>query len=184
MKLRHFLFAALLLSGARSPAQVDEVLNLLNEVRTEPATFLHDRLLPYLNENPMGENRYVKSLIADLKGRHPMDAFALSPRLSAVARGHAVDMGKKGLTGHQSSNGTSFADRVRKKVKEGMIGENCDYGNDKAIDIVMSLLIDDGIESLGHRKNILDARFHFIGIAIEPHKTYGTNCVMDFAEML
>jgi uncharacterized protein YkwD len=48
----------------------------------------------------------------------------------------------------------------------------------------MALLIDDGIKSLGHRKNILNAGFHFVGIAIEPHKTYGTNCVMDFAEVL
>jgi uncharacterized protein YkwD len=46
----------------------------------------------------------------------------------------------------------------------------------------MQLLIDDGIESLGHRKNILEPKYQWIGIAIEPHKTYRTNCVMDFAE--
>ena len=132
----------------------------------------------------MEENDYAKSLVNELKSRHPMEALTLSPMLSAISRSHAMDMGKKGTTGHSSSNGASFADRVRRKVKGGMIGENCDYGNDTSIDIVMSLLIDDGIQSLGHRKNILDARFHFVGIAIEPHKTYGTNCVMDFAEIL
>jgi uncharacterized protein YkwD len=184
MKLK--LLAAFLLFNAVAYSQdnVNEVLNLLNEVRTDPSAFLNTRLIPYLKENPMEENDYVKSLMEELKSRHPIGALALSPVLSALSKGHAMDMGKKGTTGHTSSNGTSFADRVRKKVKGGMIGENCDYGNDTAIDIVMSLLIDDGIQSLGHRKNILNTQFHFIGIAIEPHKTYGTNCVMDFAEKL
>jgi len=92
--------------------------------------------------------------------------------------------GKTGSIGHSSSDGTPFSQRVRKKAKAaGMIAENCDYGNQTALDSVIGLLIDDGIESLGHRKNILEPKFQWIGIAIEPHKKYGTNCVMDFAEL-
>jgi len=62
-----------------------------------------------------------------------------------------------------------------------MIAENCDYGSTEPLEIVMSLLIDDGIASLGHRKNILHPGLNYVGIAIEKHKTYGVNCVMDFS---
>ncbi len=184
IKIKFLLVLMLFCVSAYSQNQVFEVLKLLNEARTDPPSFLEKRLLPYLEENPMQENQYVTSLLNELKSRQPVSALTLSPQLSTLARSHAADMGKRGTTGHASSNGTSFVNRVRKKVKGGMIGENCDYGNETAIDIVMSLLIDDGIQSLGHRKNILNGQFHFIGIAIEPHKTYGTNCVMDFAEVL
>jgi uncharacterized protein YkwD len=90
-------------------------------------------------------------------------------------------MGEKGKVGHTSSNGTTFENRIRKKVKSGMIAENCDYGYSEPLDIVMSLLIDDGITNLGHRKNILNPSLNYVGIAIEKHKTYRTTCVMDFA---
>jgi uncharacterized protein YkwD len=165
-------------------SKIDEVLGLMNEVRTNPSLFLKDRLLPYLAQKPMEENTYVRSLKEELENRQAVGALTLSPVLSGLAKGHATDMGKHGTVSHDSSNGTPFAERVRKKVKNGLIAENCDYGNETAIDIVMSLLIDDGVQSLGHRKTILNPQLHFVGIAIEPHKSYGTNCVMDFAEIL
>lgn len=134
-------------------------------------------------ENNLTTNSYAKSLINDLRNTRKMGALKFSPALNKVARMHAKDMGKTGSIGHSSSDGTSFSERVRKQSKAGgMIAENCDYGNQTAIDSVIGLLIDDGIESLGHRKNILEPKFQWIGIAIEDHKTYRVNTVMDFAE--
>jgi uncharacterized protein YkwD len=165
-------------------AQSEEVLKLINEVRTDPQTFLQNRLLPYVKEKEMEDNGYAKSLIDDLKSAKKISPLKASTVLENLARGHAIDMGSKGKVGHNSSNGMTFANRLRKKIKTGMIAENCDYGNADALDIVMSLLIDDGIESLGHRKNILHSGLNWIGIAIEKHKTYRMNCVMDFAESI
>jgi uncharacterized protein YkwD len=163
-------------------AQPEEVLKIMNEVRTDPQVFLQQRLLPYLKENEKENNSYSRSLIDELKVAKPKSALQMSPELTKLARGHAVDMGEHGKIGHSSSNGTSFERRVRKKIKTGMIGENCDYGNTEPLEIVMALLIDDGIASLGHRKNILQPNYRWVGIAIEKHKTYGMNCVMDFAD--
>lgn len=152
-------------------------------MRTDPQGFITDYLNPYLVENNLTTNSYAKSLISDLRNTKKMGALKFSPALNKVARMHAKDMGKTGSIGHSSSDGTSFSERVRKKSKAGgMIAENCDYGNQTAIDSVIGLLIDDGIESLGHRKNILEPKFQWIGIAIEDHKTYRVNTVMDFAE--
>jgi uncharacterized protein YkwD len=167
-----------------SQSKEDEVLKLLNSVRTDPQGFINSHLSPYLEANNLTTNSYAQSLVNDLKNTKKMGALQFSSALNKVARMHAKDMGKTGSIGHSSSDGTPFSQRVRKKAKAaGMIAENCDYGNQTALDSVIGLLIDDGIESLGHRKNILEPKFQWIGIAIEPHKKYGTNCVMDFAEL-
>jgi uncharacterized protein YkwD len=180
---RHFILLLLLLAVTvkYTHAQTEEVLKIMNEVRTDPQGFLNGRLLPYLKEHELENNSYAKSLISELKAAKPINALQSSSVLEKLARGHAIDMGEKGKIGHSSSNGTSFENRVRKKIKTGMIAENCDYGNTEPLDIVMSLLIDDGIASLGHRKNILHPALNYVGIAIEKHKTYRINCVMDFA---
>jgi uncharacterized protein YkwD len=60
------------------------------------------------------------------------------------------------------------------------VGENCSYGYDQAIDIVISLLIDEGVPDMGHRKNTLNDQFNSVGVAIRPHKEYRVNCVIDF----
>ena len=60
------------------------------------------------------------------------------------------------------------------------VGENCSYGYDQAIDIVLTLMIDEGIKDVGHRKNILSEDFNSVGVAIRPHKNYRINCVIDF----
>lgn len=179
------LIASMLMVAKPGMAQnlEDEVLILLNLVRTNPKGFIKSHLNDYLQSNNMTQNSYAKSLIEDLKKTEKMSALQFSDPLTKIARMHAVDMGKSGKVGHTSSDGTPFSDRLRNKAKaKGTIAENCDYGNEEPLDIVMSLLIDDGIKSLGHRKNILEPSFNWIGIAIEDHKIYRVNCVMDFAE--
>jgi uncharacterized protein YkwD len=175
-----YLFGALELFAQN---QEKEVLELLNAVRTDPKKFIDTHALPYIEANKFSKNRYAKSLVQDLKKTKPMAALQLSDGLTKTARNHAKDMGTTGKTGHESPDGTPFHIRVRKQSKaQGMIAENCAYGQTSALDFVMQLLIDDGIESLGHRKNILEPTYKWVGIAIEPHKAYRTNCVMDFAE--
>lgn len=181
--LRFLLFFLLIPCTGKTQSAEPAVLSLLNQVRTRPQQFLKEQVEPYLDKNQLTRNSYAKSLVKELKATKKMQALQLSKPLTEVARIHAQDMGKKDLTSHDSSNGTPFHERVRNHSKaKGMIAENCSYGYDQALDIVMSLLIDDGIKSLGHRKNILEPNYKWVGIAIEPHQTYQINCVMDFAE--
>ncbi len=179
--LKHLFFSALFFSPYLLAAQPDEVLALMNEVRTDPQGFLAHRLLPFVKEKELEDNSYAKSLIEELKYARKINPLKSSAPLEKLARAHAQDMGSKGTVGHNSSNGMTFENRVRKKIKTGMIAENCDYGSTEPLEIVMSLLIDEGIASLGHRKNILHPGLNYVGIAIEKHKTYGVNCVMDFS---
>ncbi|MFM9838262.1 MAG: CAP domain-containing protein [Cyclobacteriaceae bacterium] len=185
MRALLFTLALTLPFTGSSQNAIEEVVSILNAVRTDPQNFIIEYLNPYIEKNNLLENKYATSLITELKSVKKMEALQLAPKISKISKAHAIDMGSKGKVGHNSSDGTTFDKRLRLKAKAGgAIGENCDYGNEKPIDIVMSLLIDNDIESLGHRKNILEPRFRFIGVAIEPHKKYRISCVMDFVEKI
>ncbi len=63
----------------------------------------------------------------------------------------------------------------------GSAGENISYGQHEAREIVCSWIMDAGISSRGHRKNIFNPSFGAAGVACGPHAVFRTMCVMDFA---
>ena len=164
--------------------QEKQVIFLCNLARMDGALFAATYLTQHTPNNP--SNWYIASLYRDLqsvKGRQPLYP---DRRLYATAAYHAADMGRSGRTGHTSSDGTDFANRVYGGLGEKTyIAENCSYGsnNDQAINIVVQLLVDANVPSLGHRKNILNPDLSAIGVAIAPHATYEYMCVMDFANL-
>ena len=69
---------------------------------------------------------------------------------------HAKDHVKGGFTGHTGSDGSSVAERINRYGIPfyGHIAENCNYAVDNAFDAILSLIVDDGVSSRGHRKNV------------------------------
>lgn len=98
--------------------------------------------------------------------------------LYPITKAFAKDMGKHGKMGHTNSKRQSFGNRTS---SFGYLGENCSYGYNKALDIVFQLMLDEGVPSLGHRKNILNLNYHIIVVSIHKHKKWDWNCVVDFA---
>ena len=146
---------------------------LRDSLRENAQTFVKNYM-----DSTKENNNYTRSLIKTLRSAKSMDVLSPSDKLYALAKEHAIDFGKKGKTGHGD-----FDKRFMKITKECncAVGENCDYGNNQALDIVMSLLIDDDVPDYGHRKNILDPEYKNIGVSIQAHKKYEWNCVMDFS---
>jgi hypothetical protein len=129
-------------------------------------------------EGPKG----VRECIADLSKTSAMPPLAPREGLFKAAKDHTADIGAKGQTGHTGSDGSSMSDRLARYGKwDGGSGENLSFGQDTAQDIVVQLLIDDGVSNRGHRKNILNKSFAFVGASVGTHKRYGSMCTMDFA---
>ena len=102
--------------------------------------------------------------------------------LAHASRDHVNDTGPKGVTGHNGSDGSSVSKRIeRYGVWQGTNGENISYGCKTGKEIVLQLIIDDGVPSRGHRRNIFNSDYYYIGSACGNHKVYEAMCVMDFA---
>jgi hypothetical protein len=149
---------------------------LINLARLDGALFAETFLSEYIEQNELDHTYYVRSLLMELKRIHFLELLEPKKKITKIAEGHALWSGKNNSTGHQN-----FDERA-KKVKRPNFSECCDYGYNKGLDIVMDLLIDEGVASLGHRKNLLDKNIKYIGISIQPHPEYGYNCVIDCSD--
>jgi uncharacterized protein YkwD len=153
-----------------------QIVLLCNLARINGKLFSETILKSYIEEQNISKNSYVLSLISDLEKTKNLRPLVPDRQLFDIAHDHSVNMGLKGKTGHPD-----FEKRYKKVMKRyNIVGENCDYGSSEAIEIVMRLLIDDGIKDVGHRKNILNSRFKAVGVSIAEHKKYIYNCVMSF----
>ncbi len=167
----------------------------LNLARTQPAAYI-DILKEYKShikgnylERP-GEitvvlNEGAKAVdlaIAFLQKQKPIPPLTLSKGLSLAARDHAKDQGKTGQTGHTGSDKSTMGQRIERYGQwESTAGENIAYGGETARDVVIQLIVDDGVPSRGHRTNIFNEKFLVVGIAFGTHPGYRTVCVQDFA---
>lgn len=127
----------------------------------------------------------VQECINYLKSLSPLSQLKQSSALTSAASDHARDLGESGQMGHIGSDGSELDQRIEKYSQwQGSIGENIDYSNSNAEDIVLSLLIDDGVSDRGHRKNILNPAHIHVGVAWNEHSDMDCVCVIVFAENL
>ncbi len=171
------------------------VLQEMNRARTTPRAYAREleKLIPYFagdllklpGKVPVRTVEgltAVKEAIDFLKKVNPVGALIYSEGLSRAARDHVKDQGKSGETGHIGSDGSEPYQRMERYGNWlAVSGENIAYGDDSAKMIIIQLLIDDGVPSRGHRKNIFNPNYRVAGAAIGPHPLYGNMCVITYA---
>ncbi len=171
-----------------------EVMTELNLARTDPRgyaeklrrhrTLYRGGLLEYPGRVPILTQEGVRAVdeaIAALERQVPLPPLALSRGLSLACRDHAADQGRTGRTGHIGADGSDpFKRMERYGAWQKTAGENIAYGAETAEQIVIQLIVDDGVPSRGHRKNIYDPDFLVAGLAVGAHAAYRRVCVIDF----
>lgn len=104
-----------------------------------------------------------------------MASLMWSSGLSNAATFHCNDTGPLGIVGHIGSQETSLQKRIEKYGKwTGNIIEALDYGSVTAFEVVLSLLIDDGLATRPHRKALLNPNFSQVGVGAGPHTEFKT----------
>ena len=111
----------------------------------------------------------------------------VSAGMSAAAADHAADLASGGATSHTGADGSSPFDRISRYGRwSGTAAENLAFGmaEDPAAEArsrTIQLIVDDGVPSRGHRDNMFNPSFKWLGVAFGPH-ALGRSLVVTFAE--
>ncbi|MEV0900112.1 CAP domain-containing protein [Actinoplanes sp. NPDC049802] len=108
----------------------------------------------------------VQQQILALANRHRRDAgcgpLTLDRRLIEAANRHAADMARRGYFDHESPRGERAGSRVTDAGYEwSRYGENIARGQDSPYQVM-----NEWMESPGHRRNILDCRLDQMGVGL------------------
>jgi len=160
-----------------SASAVIREINLARENPSLYATFVAEARPLHMIEH----GRAVDEAVRFLKRARPLQPLAVSPGMSHAAADHCAEQ-IEGQLGHDGADRSSPGDRItRYGAWSATWGENISYAQKTARGVVLSLIIDDGVRSRGHRKNIFNPKFNFAGAAFGPHARYRTVCTIDFA---
>lgn len=187
---------ALIKGATYMTAEEREVIRELNYARTKPQEYAQKVLTPFLKrfrpdgsymENNMRNltkegSAAVQEAIDALMATEPLPALIPEEKLYKAAVYHTKDTGPKGLVQHDSSDGTSCHDRIKRFFETRSTGECMAFANNKARPIVIQMLVDDGVKSRGHRLNIMSPDYKYVGVNIGTHTSWKWLCTMDFAQ--
>jgi uncharacterized protein YkwD len=202
MRIAMMCLAALLLPAQVAPpphkatAFERQVVQEMSGLRTQPKAYARQlrELRPYFEGTlwkrpdrvPLRTEEGVAALdeaIAFLESVRPLGPLRFNEGLALAARRHALDIGPRGVLDHVGSDGSRLSDRLnRLGTWQGYIAENISTYEEDAREVVIQLLIDDGVAGRGHRKNLFNPEFHQAGAGFAPHRDYRVVTVIDFAD--
>lgn len=158
----------------------EDILAEINLLRQKPQYYAEEILKKYIDSSKAANECYNE--LRRTKKMFPLDS---ADGLQKSAAWLVDYQGKTGEVGHitKVSGYEKPSDRISQfgLYYLGDCGENISYGYKTAREIVLQLLIDEGVSSREHRKNLLNPDFGKIGIAIGKHPRYAYVCVMHFA---
>ena len=178
--------------GAASGRAVIREMNLARQSPALYATFLQE-LRSRMDGNVLvlpGHTRLrtkegtaaLDEAIRFLQNAQPLPPLTLSRGMSRAAADHCADQAD-GAFGHEGKDRSHAGERIARYGSiSGGWGENISYGKSSARDVVIALIIDDGLPARKHRQNIFNPNYNYAGAAFGRHARFGTVCSMDFAD--
>ena len=99
-----------------------------------------------------------------------------------AAKKHGLDVVKNGVTKHKGTDGSQPKDRLERYGFPFFSGaENIVIGKTNPFEVVFQMLIDDGVKSRGHRKNVLNPAHRCCGISYAQHRDRGAVYIITYA---
>eukprot|EP00397_Hematodinium_sp_SG-2012_P037370 GEMP01040490.1.p1 GENE.GEMP01040490.1~~GEMP01040490.1.p1 ORF type:complete len:359 (+),score=53.47 GEMP01040490.1:67-1143(+) len=176
----------------------DEVIRALTFVRTKPleaAAMLEKklpnfegkkyRLTPTRVLNTKEGKSAVQECIKFLKKQQPLQPISSVNEIGIklACEDHVADNGSRGTLAHAGSDRSQPQDRM---LRYGQwiekMGECLWCGNSsQGIDVVLDLIVDDGVSDRGHRTCIFTPSYKVVGVSVGMHSAMGHMCCIDFA---
>ena len=156
-------------SGAALDTFRIKCLNEINFARTTPAAYAEARLKADYNAGS-DNGSYL-----DIKSRAAVDSLKLQSQLNTSANKYAAVLNDHKSLSHTYNN-TDPSTRAKAEGYNYCMGENLDLGADPnfydinsypataAIQTIRDFIIDEGVEGLGHRNNVMSDTFKKLGL--------------------
>lgn len=172
----------------------DEVFKAQNEIRKNPQSFIpklkdtlkyfRDKILHKPGEDPIQTYegaQAVEEAIEFLKQQRPVPELKLCKEITSACRDHCKDIGPRGQTTHEGIDGKNISDRIEKYCEwDGACAENLDFGFRRADNIILNLVIDDGVKERYQRANLFHPELKYCGVGAGLHKDYGICVVIGY----
>ena len=173
----------------------ENIYKQLNEIRNSPILYIQkvkeaknyfqDKIYKPPGEEPIETyegNSIIEESISFLKTRRQALLLKKSEFIAKACKDHIEDIGQKGLTSHEGSDGKNITDRLEKYCEwDGVVSESMDFGFKGAENIILNLIFYDGLKNKINRMNLFSNKFKYVGIAVGFHKIYGICVVIGYA---
>jgi uncharacterized protein YkwD len=168
----------------------------LNRLRSDPAgyaaslsefrTLYRDQAVVVPGHMTMSTQEGVAAVddaIAAAGATAPMARLARSDGLTRAARAYAYQLGHRSELERGDEDSITLHRRMDAYGRvNGMFAENIGAVYRDARLMLLTLFVDDGVETRVHRFNMIGPMFRHVGVGCASHPTYDVVCVMDFAE--
>jgi hypothetical protein len=142
-----------------------------NFLRLYPKRFYTDIIEAFLSSFPEAKGKEAESLKKELLSLPPLSRYRFSVQLADLAFEHASDLSDNAnQISHVDSKGRNFAQRMKMGGVTKCAAENIYTGKNDGLLALIMLMLDIGLESAGHRKNILNPNLVNMGLSVRPDK--------------
>ena len=170
-----------------------EVIAESNRIRTNPKAYIpilegylknfDGNLLTLPDKHEILETeegpRAYKEAIEFLKNQKPINVIEYDEEASKVALEYSkfLSNSKEG----QVEDENQIEQRVEKYLDyDYSISENIDFGGSTGVEVIVNLLVDDGVKNRTHRENLFSDKYEYYGVGVFEHPDYDFCTVIDY----
>ena len=170
-----------------------EVIAESNRIRTNPKAYIpilegylknfDGNLLTLPDKHEILETeegpRAYKEAIEFLKNQKPINVIEYDEEASKVALEYSkfLSNSKEG----QVEDENQIEQRVEKYLDyDYSISENIDFGGSTGVEVIVNLLVDDGVKNRTHRENLFSDKYEYYGVGVFEHSDYDFCTVIDY----